>query len=153
MTRTAAQIREDLPEVRPLVGTVRTRANPSGLASARSRVVARLGRLIDAPPPAAGAERFAGHLANEFRTRVLVLCDRSIDVTNWRAEQAIRPAVVTRKVCGGDRTRRGADTQQVLVSVGRTARQGGLDPRPLITTLRSQQVAGASAAAWTCRAP
>ena len=54
----------------------------------------------------------------------LFLRDPSIDATNWRAEQAIRPAVVIRKVCGGNRTRRGADTQQVLSSVVRTARRG-----------------------------
>ena len=119
---------------------LRDRANAGeisehGLASARGRVVARLGRLIDEPPPTADAERFARHLANEFPAVFLFLCDPSIDATNWRAEQAIRPAVVTRKVCGGNRTRRGADTQQVLASVVRTARQRGLDPRPLITTL------------------
>jgi hypothetical protein len=28
------------------------------------------------------------------------LFDPTIDATNWRAEHAIRPAVVTRKVCG-----------------------------------------------------
>ena len=85
-----------------------------GLASARGRLAARLGRLIDTAPPLANAERFAKHLANEFPAVFLFLCDPSIDATNWRAEQAIRPAVVTRKVCGGNRTRRGADTQQVL---------------------------------------
>ena len=42
--------------------------------------------------------------------------------TNWRAEQAIRPAVVTRKVCGGNRTRHGADTQQILASIVRIAK-------------------------------
>ena len=88
-----------------------------GLASARGRLAARLGRLIDTAPPLADAERFAKHLANEFPAVFLFLCDPSIDATNWRAEQAIRPAVVTRKVCGGNRTRRGADTQQVLASV------------------------------------
>ena len=81
-----------------------------GLASARGRLAARLGRLIDTAPPLAAAERFAKHLANEFPAVFLFLCDPSIDATNWRAEQAIRPAVVTRKVCGGNRTRRGADT-------------------------------------------
>ncbi len=106
-----------------------------GLASARGRLAARLGRLIDTPPPLASAERFAKHLANEFPAVFLFLCDPSIDATNWRAEQAIRPAVVTRKVCGGNRTRRGADTQQVLASVVRTARQRRLDPRALITTM------------------
>ena len=77
----------------------------------------------------------SGSLANEFPAVFLFLCDPSIDATNWRAEQAIRPAVVTRKVCGGNRTRRGADTQQVLASVVRTARQRNLDPRSLITTM------------------
>ena len=49
------------------------------------------------------------------------LCDPSIDATNWRPEDAIRPAVITRKVCGGNPTRKAADTQQVLASVTRTA--------------------------------
>ena len=106
-----------------------------GLASARGRLAARLGRLIDAAPPLAAAERFAKHLANEFPAVFLFLCDPSIDATNWRAEQAIRPAVVTRKVCGGNRTRKGADTQQVLAGVMRTTRQRNLDPRSLITTM------------------
>ena len=46
--------------------------------------------------------------------------------------RAMRPAVVIRKVCGGNRTRHGADTQQILASVVRTARQRGLDLPPLI---------------------
>ena len=106
-----------------------------GLATARGRLVARLGRLLDTAPPLAAAERFAKHLANEVPAVFLFLCDPSIDATNWRAEQAIRPAVVTRKVCGGNRTRKGADTQQVLASVMRTARQRRLDPRALFTTM------------------
>ena len=54
---------------------------------------------------------------------------------NWRAEQAIRPAVVNRKICGGNRTTRGAQTQQVLASVIRTARQRLVDLTELFTTL------------------
>jgi len=38
-------------------------------------------------------------------------------------EQAIRPAVVARKVWGGNRTPRGAHTQEVLVSLPATCRQ------------------------------
>ena len=106
-----------------------------GLASARGRLAARLGRLIDSPPPLDDAERFAKHLANEFPAVFLFLCDPSIEATNWRAEQAIRPAVVIRKVCGGNRTRRGADTQQVLASVVRTARQRNLDLPALIAMM------------------
>ncbi|MCY3820115.1 MAG: IS66 family transposase [Gammaproteobacteria bacterium] len=106
-----------------------------GLASVRGRLVARLGRLVDAPPPLDDAERFAGHLATEFDAVFLFLWDLTVDATNWRAEQAIRPAVVTRKVCGGNRTRHGADTQQVLASVVRTARQRDLALPPLLATM------------------
>ena len=98
-----------------------------GLDSLRGRLEARLGRLIDAPPPLKDAKRFAKHLAAEFPAVFLFLRDPSIDATNWRAEQAIRPAVVIRKVCGGNRTRKGADTQQVLSTIVRTARQRRLD--------------------------
>ena len=102
-----------------------------GLASARGRLIARLGRLVDAPPPLADAKRFA----TEFPAVFLFLWDPSLDATNWRAEQAIRPAVVIRKVCGGNRTRHGADTQQVLASVVRTARQRDLDLPPVVATM------------------
>ena len=102
------------------------------MATARGRLTARLARLVDAPPPLDDAERFAAHLATEFPAVFLFLWDPSLDATNWRAEQAIRPAVVIRKVCGGNRTRHGADTQQVLASVVRTARQRNLDLPPLI---------------------
>ena len=106
-----------------------------GMASARGRLAARLRRLVDAPPRLDDAERFAAHLATEFPAILLFLWDPSVDATNWRAEQAIRPAVVTRKVCGGNRTRQGADTQQVLASIVRTARPRGLDLPPVVATM------------------
>lgn len=46
-----------------------------------------------------------------------------LDATNYRAEQAIRPMVVARKVWGGNRTERGAHAQSVLVSILQTCRQ------------------------------
>ncbi len=63
------------------------------------------------------------------------LRNSAIDATNWRAEQAIRPAVVTRKVCGGNRSWRGAHTQQILTSLIRTATQRRLDPHAVIADL------------------
>ena len=67
------------------------------------------------------AERFAKHLANEFPAVFLFLCDPSIEATNWRAE-AGHPATrwSLARSCGGNRTRKGADTQQVLASIVRT---------------------------------
>ncbi len=149
LLRRCKELQEDHPDslwagqVQAVLQTglaVRDRCNDGelsehGLASVRGRLVAQLGRLIDAPPPLDDTERFARHLATEFAAVFLFLWDLSVDATNWRAEQAIRPAVVIRKVCGGNRTRHGADSQQVLASVVRTARQRDLDLPPLIATM------------------
>ena len=59
----------------------------------------------------------------------------AIDATNWSAEQAIRPAVITRNVCGGNRSWRGPHTQQILTSLIRTATQRRLDPHAVIADL------------------
>ena len=106
-----------------------------GLAVARGQLLARLGRLIDTVPGLQAARRFAAHLDREFPAVLAFLWAPDVDATNWRAEHAIRPAVVNRKICGGNRTRRGADTQQILASVVRTARQRHLDLDELFTAL------------------
>lgn len=106
-----------------------------GLAVARGRLLARLANLIDTAPGLPAAQRFAAHLATEFPAIFAFLWAPGIDATNWRAEQAIRPAVVARKVCGGNRTRRGADTRQILASVARTIRQRHLDLTTVLTTM------------------
>ena len=59
-----------------------------GLASVRGRLLARLGRLIDAPPPLDDAERFAAHLDTEFAAVFAFLWDPSIDATNWRSRSS-----------------------------------------------------------------
>ena len=48
-----------------------------------------------------------------------------VEATNNRAERAIRPAVIARKVSCGNRTQRGASTWQILVSLATTAHQCG----------------------------
>jgi len=57
--------------------------------------------------------------------RLVALCTRITHAGNERlasfAEQAIRPAVVNRKVWGSSRTQRGAQAQGILMSVLRTA--------------------------------
>jgi hypothetical protein len=58
-----------------------------------------------------------------------------VQATNWRAEQAIRPAVVTRKSWGGNRTWAGAELWQVLTSLLRTATQQARDPVELLGRL------------------
>ena len=70
--------------------------------------------------------RLAGHLLNHAMQWFWFLIDPAIDATNYRGEQAIRPAVVNRKVWGGNRTWAGAWAQSVLMSVWRTCGQRGV---------------------------
>jgi transposase len=55
-----------------------------------------------------------------------------VPASNWWGQQAIRPAVVTRKVWGGNRTKAGAVTQQIIASVLRTSRQQSVDSCTII---------------------
>jgi len=60
------------------------------------------------------------------------------DATNWRAEQGVRPAVVNRKVWGGNRTWAGARAQGVLLSVLETCRRQARSALDFVSrTLRS----------------
>ena len=95
----------------------------------------RLDVLIDRRYRSRLARRFAHHLSYEGPGLFTFLLDPAIDATNWRAEHALRPAVVTRKVCGGNRSIRGAQTHEILASVLRTIHQRQLDARPLFAHL------------------
>jgi transposase len=108
-----------------------------GLAVARGHYLERLGQLLQrSPSRRLPVRRFQKHLRVEFDAIFTFLFDPTLDATNWRAEHALRPAVVTRKMCGGgNRTRRGADSQQVLASLLRTADQRGLDATELLVAL------------------
>lgn len=69
--------------------------------------------------------KLAKHISHHCMKWFWFLMDPRIDATNYRAEQAIRPAAVNRKVWGGNRTQRGASAQAVLLSVSRTLWQAG----------------------------
>lgn len=111
-----------------------------GLAVARGHYVERLGRLLQrSPSRRLAVRRFQQHLIVEFDAIFSFLFDPTLDATNWRAEHALRPAVVTRKMCGGgNRTRRGADSQEVLTSVLRTADQRALDATDVLVALLTE---------------
>ena len=82
----------------------------------------RMEALIAPPKTHAANEKLAAHLWEHQTELFTFLQFPGIDATNWRAEQAIRPAVVNRKVWGGNRTLAGAQAQGVLLSVLATAR-------------------------------
>jgi transposase len=83
------------------------------------RLLALAGRSRAVPE----AERLAKHLWNHAGEWFAFVTDPTIEATNWQAEQAIRPAVVNRKVWGGNRTAAGAHAQGILMSVLETCRR------------------------------
>ncbi len=94
-----------------------------GVAVARGRLEARLDRRLQRHYRSPRNRRLANHLLRERDALFTFLNCPGLEATNWRAEQAIRPMVVTRKVWGGNRTTEGAHAQGVLVSILQTCRQ------------------------------
>jgi len=81
----------------------------------------RMTRLVMRVKTHAANERLAAHLQRHISQLFTFLRHKGIDATNFRAEQAIRPAVVNRKVWGGNRTEAGATAQSILMTVLFTA--------------------------------
>jgi transposase len=91
-----------------------------GLYVATGRIEAAMDRLLDSSFHAPANRRLANHLLHEQPHLFSFLHCPGLDATNNTAERAIRPAVVARKTWGGNRTQKGARTQEVLASVLRT---------------------------------
>jgi len=100
------------------------------------RLDAQIDALIARTPTHPPNRKLLKHLANEREHLLTFLAAPGIAATNWRAEHAIRPAVVNRKNWGGNRTDHGAHAQQTLMSVIRTARQQRVCPIALLTDLQ-----------------
>jgi transposase len=97
--------------------------SPHGLAVAVGRLEARLDRMLCWTRTHPDNERLAKHLDKHRGQLFTFLKTPGIDATNYRAEQAMRPAAVNRKVWGGNRTVAGAHAQSVLMTLLWTGRQ------------------------------
>jgi transposase len=97
--------------------------SPHGLLSAVGRLESRLDRKLYWTKTDPDNERLAKHLAKHRGQLLTFLKVPGIDATNYRAEQAMRPAAVNRKVWGGNRTAAGAHAQSVLMTTLATCRQ------------------------------
>jgi transposase len=112
----------------------------AGVAIACGRLERRLDRLLEWQRSDPANERLAKHLDKHRDQLFTFLRHPGLDATNWRAEQAIRPAVVNRKVWGGSRTQTGAQAQSILMSVLRTCAQQHRDALAFVSrTLRCQR--------------
>jgi transposase len=100
---------------------------PEARPAAAAELAERLGELCQARSSHEAVRRLLAHMAKEAPAMFSFLGDDQVDATNWRAEQGIRPAVVNRKVWGGNRTDRGGRAQGTIMSVMRTAAQHGVD--------------------------
>jgi len=111
------------------------------VSAARARadaLEARMEKLLEPIKSNSCNERLAKHLWKHRGQLFTFLRHKGIDATNWRAEQALRPAVVNRKVWGGNRTEAGAAAQSILMTVLFTAVKQGRDGMEFIAeALRS----------------
>ncbi len=98
-----------------------------GLKTVTGRVEAELDRMLEKSYRNPANRRLARHLLHEQPWIFTFLHCPGLDATNHMAERAIRGMVIARKVWGGNRTWKGAHTQEVLVSILRTSWQQGKD--------------------------
>jgi len=123
------------------------------LAQARKEFDWRLRHLAWPAREVPAYETLSAHLWKHLEEWFTFLSHPQVEPTNWEGEHAIRPAVVNRKVWGGNRTWAGARAQEVLMSVLETCRRSGrpglefasqtlrafanpLLPRPILLTPR-----------------
>ena len=97
------------------------------LAEAGLGLACRLEHLVSGRFTYKPNRQLAKHVLNHAMNWFWFLIDPTIDATNYRAEQAIRPAVVNRKVWGGNRTWHGARAQAALTSLLVTLEQRGYE--------------------------
>ena len=110
------------------------------LETAIAALEGRVEALLETEAGCDDNRRLLKHLRNERTALFTFLRKPGVEATNWRAENAIRPAVVNRKVCGGNRGWYSAETQQILMTLFSTAYQQGVDAVAImIDLLRSPQ--------------
>ena len=102
--------------------------SPHGLRVSAGRLTARLERVVAGRFTHNGNRRLANFLKNHACEVFAYLRHPGMAATNYRGEQSIRPAVVNRKVWGGNRTWLGAWAQSVLMSVIGTCLLRRIDP-------------------------
>ncbi|HSG38915.1 MAG TPA: IS66 family transposase [Thermoanaerobaculia bacterium] len=109
--------------------------SPQDVQISNGRLGAQMDQLLSGNFTHDGNRRLAKHLRRNREALFLCLDREDIEATHWPAEHAIRPAVVHRKSCGGNRTRRGAEAQAVLMSLLRTFQQREINSLSAFKTL------------------
>lgn len=106
-----------------------------GYRVTRGRLEKRLDRLLAVRPRGKACRTFRNHLHKHRGQLLTFLYEEDLEAANWPAEQAIRPAVVNRKVFGGNRTWTGAHALEILASLFATCRQNAIDAVTLLSNI------------------
>ena len=72
-------------------------------------------------------QRLAKRLAKHSDSLFTFLSHMQVSTDNNRAERAIRPAVITRKISGGNRSPKGSEALSIITSVVQTCKQQNKD--------------------------
>ena len=108
---------------------------PHGLLCLLGKLEARKAEILQWSPTYEPNRLLRDHLERVRDQLFTFLRIEGVEATNWPAEQAIRPAVVNRKVCGGNRSETGAAALARLMTIFRTASQQGRDAIDFIVEL------------------
>lgn len=87
------------------------------------KLAIRSAELFKKPRSSPAEESIHNRLEKQADHLFTFLLHQSVPATNNAAERSLRPAVVHRKISCGNKTRKGADTWQVLASVVTTTEQ------------------------------
>jgi transposase len=110
-----------------------------GWSSAVGQAIRRVSTALDYHGANEQNRKLVRHMEKHFDELFTFLFMPGVAGENSEAERAMRPAVVNRKVWGGNRTPDGAQAQQILMSVIRTATQQGRDALAYLAhTLRAR---------------
>ena len=96
-------------------------------AAERSRIAAAAERLLEEPVERPQEAAIRNRLAKQREHLLVCLEEPAAEPTNNRAERALRPAVIARKLSCGNKTRRGKHAWEILASLAQTCAQTGQD--------------------------
>ena len=91
------------------------------------RIHNRLSELCCVSYQTHDCQRLSKRLRKHSHQLFTFLEEMDIESNNNRAERAIRPAVVTRKISGGNRSPVGAESLGIITSIIQTCKQQGKD--------------------------
>jgi transposase len=110
-----------------IIYNARQKMTPEAYAQRRQGLEAWCDRLLAEPCDKAGEVAVRERLQKQRPHLLGCLYEPAAEPTNNRAERALRPAVIARKLSCGNKTPRGSHTWQVLASLAETYTNRGID--------------------------